>query len=213
MKRLIFALLIPAFAFAQQGQQDPALVRMRDALKKLALRVTEAETQAGNAQAAQAAAEALAKELTAKLDAANKQIKELTTEKAADKAAADKKAADLEAKLAARDKDIATLTESLSNWKTGYNKLDGVAKTIESKRASLDAKVNELQRRVEDRESKNRELYKIGNEILTRYKNFGLGTAITAREPFTGITKVKLQTLVQDYADKLDDQTVRAGKP
>ena len=213
MKRLLFALFLPTLAFAQQGQPDPTLVRMRDAMKKLGQRITEAEGQMVNAQAAQAAAETQAKELTEKLDAANKQIKELTTTKTVEKAAADKKAAELETKVAARDRDIATLTESLTKWKAGYAKLDGVAKEIEGKRASLDSKVNELQRRVEDRETKNRELYKIGNEILTRYKNFGLGTALAAREPFTGITKVKLQSLVQDYGDKLDDQTIRAGKP
>lgn len=213
MKRLLLLTLLPVLALAQQPQPDPTLVRMRDAMKKLTQRIVEAESQMATAQAAQLAAEAQAKELTAKLETANKQIKELTTEKAADKANADKKVTELEAKVALRDKDVATLTESLTKWKEGYTKLEGIAKTTESKRATLNTQVIQLQRRVEDRETKNRELYKIGNEILDRYKNFGLGHALAAREPFTGITRVKLQTLVQDYADKLDDQTVRAGKP
>lgn len=213
MKRLLFALILPSLALAQQAQPDPALVRMRDAMKKLTQRITEAETQMVNAQAAQAAAEDKAKDLSAKLDAANKQIKELNTEKAADKAAADKKIADLEARIAASEKNVAALTESLGKWKAGYAELQTAAKAVDTRRATAEAQVVQLQRRVEDRETKNRELYKLGTEILDRYKNFGLGTALAAREPFTGITKVKLQTLVQDYADKLDDQTVRAGKP
>jgi hypothetical protein len=53
----------------------------------------------------------------------------------------------------------------------------------------------------------------LGNEVLDRYAQFGLGTAISAREPFVGITKVKFQTLVQDYQNKLTDQTIRSDNP
>jgi hypothetical protein len=44
---------------------------------------------------------------------------------------------------------------------------------------------------------------------LDRYEKFGLGDALTAREPFVGLTKVKFQNLVQDYQDKLSDQKVK----
>ncbi|MDB6074245.1 MAG: hypothetical protein JWO89_1885 [Verrucomicrobiaceae bacterium] len=212
MNRLLPFLFLPVLAMAQQGQPDPVLARMRDAMKKLTVRITEAESQMAAAQAAQIAAEAQVKELGAKLEAASKQLKELTGQAAADKEAAEKKAADLEAKIALRDKDNETLTTSLTKWKQGYAQLENVAKTTEAKRSALDTQVIQLQRRVEDRETKNRELYRLGNEILDRYKNFGLGNALAAREPFTGISKVKLQTLVQDYGDKLADQTLRAGK-
>jgi len=52
-------------------------------------------------------------------------------------------------------------------------------------------------------------MYRLANEVLDRYAQFGLGTAIAAREPFVGITKVKFQTLLQDYQNKLTDQTIR----
>ena len=51
--------------------------------------------------------------------------------------------------------------------------------------------------------------YKTGSEILSRYENFGLGEAIVAREPFVGITRVKLQNLIQEYGDKLADQKIK----
>jgi hypothetical protein len=66
-----------------------------------------------------------------------------------------------------------------------------------------------LKNRGDDLRRRNNELFKLGNEILSRYEHFGLGTALTAREPFTGITKVKLQSLVQDYQDKLAEQKVK----
>jgi hypothetical protein len=51
-------------------------------------------------------------------------------------------------------------------------------------------------------------MYELGMEILDRYEKFGLGEALTAKEPFTGITRTKFETLVQDYEDKLVDQTI-----
>ena len=55
-------------------------------------------------------------------------------------------------------------------------------------------------------------MYKIGSEVLQRFENFGLGTALTAREPFVGTTRVKLQNLFQDYADKLADARIKQGQ-
>jgi hypothetical protein len=65
---------------------------------------------------------------------------------------------------------------------------------------------------VADRETKNLELFKTGNEILDRYEKFSLGDALGAKEPFIGITRVKLQEFVQDYKDKLTAQKVAIGQ-
>ena len=52
-------------------------------------------------------------------------------------------------------------------------------------------------------------MYEIGTEILNRYAKFGLGTAITAREPFIGITRARLESLVEDYSGQLATQRIR----
>jgi hypothetical protein len=70
-----------------------------------------------------------------------------------------------------------------------------------------------LERRIADQQVRNAEMYRLANEVLDRYAQFGLGTAISAREPFVGVTKVKFQNLVQDYQNKLTDQTIRPEKP
>jgi hypothetical protein len=64
-------------------------------------------------------------------------------------------------------------------------------------------------RKVADYQRKNDELFKVGSEILSKYEGFGLGTAIAAREPFTRNMRVKLETLVQDYGDKLVDNKIK----
>lgn len=210
---LLLALLSLSSALVAQQQPSPAEARLRDALKKLSVRVTTAESALATAQAAQAAAEAENKDLAAKLEASGKEVKNLKAELSASKAAADKASKEQQAKLEAQQKEIARLNESLAKWKEGYGKLADIAKATEAKRAELETKSIQLQRKVEDREDKNRELFKLGSEILDRYKNFGLGTALLAREPFTGITRVRLQELVQDYGDKLADQKARPAKP
>lgn len=86
-----------------------------------------------------------------------------------------------------------------------------MARTKEAERAKLAGDIILLQRHVADLETRNMALFKLGNEILSRYESFGLGTALTAREPFTGLTRTKLENLVQTYQDKLSDQTLAAA--
>ena len=50
-------------------------------------------------------------------------------------------------------------------------------------------------------------------EILDRYENFAFGKALLAREPFTGLAKVRLEEQVQDYKDQLTDGMVKEGDP
>lgn len=66
-----------------------------------------------------------------------------------------------------------------------------------------------LDRRVTEQQAKNTTMYQIGVEILDRYEKFGLGDALTAREPFIGKTRVKFQNLVQEFQDKLTEQRIK----
>ena len=98
-------------------------------------------------------------------------------------------------------------------WTAGYDQYVDFSTKTEAARAKLAVQSIMLQRVVADRETKNLELYKTGNEILDRYEKFSLGDALSAKEPFIGITRVKLQEFVQDYKDKLSAQKVTIGQP
>ncbi|MDZ4288772.1 MAG: hypothetical protein U0984_12480 [Prosthecobacter sp.] len=200
-------------ASAQQAQPDPMMARMRDALKKLTQRVTDSESQMVTAQAAQIAAEAQVKELTAKLDAANKQLKQTTTQAADDKANAESKIDALEQKLQSRDKTIVQYADALAKWKAGFEQAQKVANAKEGERVEAVGRAIELERRVVAHDQKNREMYRLATEILDRYKSFGLGTALMAREPFVGSMRVKFQNYMQDYGDKLDTQKIGTDQP
>ena len=181
---------------------DPAVQKMRETIRNSMIQLRDANTKLATAQAAVADDEDKIKGLQVDLDA----LKKKST---ADKKTADDTIDDLKTKLATDDLQINHLTESLGKWKLGYAKLADYAKATEVKRAELASKIILLDRRIAEQQVKNAEMYRLGNEVLDRYAQFGLGTAISAREPFVGITKVKFQTLLQDYQNKLTDQTVK----
>jgi len=178
--------------------------RLRGQLRSTMLQLRDAQNQAATLQSAQAEDEKQKKALTDRVD-------ELTKQAASDKDAATKTIADLNAKVTDQTTQINQMKDALDKWKEAYNKAVEVATTKEAQRAKFESQAILLQRRVENDESKNLALYQLGKEVLNRYEKFGLGTAITSREPFVGITKVKLENLVQDYSDKLMDQTVKPG--
>ena len=199
MSRLIFASVILA-SVSLTGSMHAADqdARVQQAMRNMSTRLRAAETERDSLQAAKAQSDQEKKTLTEKLDALTKQ------------AAADSKAlAAAKTQLAERETENAQLQDSLQKLQLSQTHAVEIAQKVDSDRAKLAAQVIELQRKLADREAKNVALFKLGNEILTRYERFGLGDALAAKEPFTGIARVKLENLVQDYQDKLADQRVK----
>jgi chromosome segregation ATPase len=203
---IVAILLIGSVPSQAAEKADPAMQKMREAVKNSMIQLRDANAKLATAQAAQAEAEDKVKELQGKLE-------ELTKKAAAERKTANEAIDDLRTKLANSELIGNHLTESLTKWKQGYAKLADYAKATEGKRAEFASKCILLERRIADQQVRNAEMYRLANEVLDRYAQFGLGTAISAREPFVGLTKVKFQNLVQDYQNKLTDQIIRPEKP
>ena len=195
-------LLVPALRAADE---DPT-AKFREALKDSMLKLRAAQGEVATAQAAQYAAEAKVTELTAKSDA-------LTKELANERNTSTNMIAELNKKLADRDGSIVELNAALAKWKKSYGEVAKLASKREGQRAQLDTKRIEVERKLEEQQNKNIEMYQAGMEILDRYEKFGLGDAILAREPFTAAQRVKFQNLVQDLADKLADARSLTDQP
>ena len=129
------------------------------------------------------------------------------------RSALEKAIAEMKAQKPALVKPLDQYETDIQLWATGYSQYVQLANKTEAERARLSVQANLLQRVVADRETKNIALFKVGNEILTRYEKFSLGDALAAKEPFIGVTRVQLENLVQGYKDKLLDQTVVSGQP
>lgn len=172
--------------------------RAREALRSLTLRLRAAETERDSLQAAKVQAEQDKKALDEKIADLAKQANTDSDALAASKT-----------ELAAREAENAQMKDALQKLQAAQGNAIAVAQKTEAERAKLAAQNIDLQRKLSDREAKNIALFKLGNEILTRYERFSLGEALAAKEPFTGVTRVKLESYVQDYQDKLADQRVR----
>jgi chromosome segregation ATPase len=188
-----------------EEQQEQAVARLRESLRATTTELRNAQGEVATAQAAQVQAEREIKKVS-------DQLQNVTA-----KAEADKKLANdaIQELSTSREKALAhnaELVAAIGKWKEAYEKVAATAQAKQGESATLSARVIELEREVDAREQNNLELYRVGKEILERYENFGLGKAILAREPFTGIARVTLENQVQDYKERLLEHKDKLGQ-
>jgi len=205
---LLFSCILPftAALHAQEAVEDPqvaANAKLRAALRDTMLQLRAAQTEAATLKAEKPVLEAKVAELTKKSDAFAKQA-------ALDQAESKKKIEGLTVDYQELEKKYATLEETLAKWKDGYAKAAAVANAKENERAKLADEKSVLTAKVRDHKAQNLELYRLATEILERYRTFSVGDALKAREPFTGITRAKLDNQIQDYRDKVEDARIPA---
>lgn len=202
---LVLASLLMVGSLSAAEEEDAAMValkRMREQLRTVMVQQQKTETD-------RATLEAEKTELQGKFDKLDASFKKLAKDSNADKEAAEKSIAELNAKILGQERDIAKLQESLAAWKKGHQEVVDAAKKIDSQRQELAARVILLDRKVADHQRKNTELFNLGTEVLSKLEGFGFGTALAAREPFTRNMRVKLETYLQDYGDKLADNKIQ----
>jgi len=179
-----------------------AEAKLREALRNTMLQLRDVQTQLANLQSTQAELEEKNKNLDTKL-------KTLAKQADADKLESEKTVTALKTAIMAKDAEIGQLRDVLEKAKAAIEQKDKLQAVTEEKRKQLEEKGILLDRRVADQQRKNAAMYQLGLEVIRRYEKFGLGDAISAREPFIGATRVKFQNLVQDYQDKLTEQKIK----
>lgn len=210
IKQLLPALVMTFTAVSYAAPEADPSLKLKEALRSTMLQLRKAQTDNANLQTAQFAAEAKQKELEAKIAELTKNGESLIKKSNADKAASEESISKLNNRLADRDQRIVQFNEALEKWKSGYQQAAEVARNKEIERAKLASQVVDLKNTVADREAKNISLFNTSIEILNRFENYALGKAITAREPFIGTTRVKVENLVQGYKDKIIDNRMDA---
>ena len=205
---LFLFLFLPA-ALRAADAPSPAEAKLRESLRALTLQLRAAENEKAALQATQADAEAKAAALTEEMEKLKKQA-------ATEKTAGDLARAEIETRVAEKVAEVARLEKSLAEWKKAHGEVTAqgrkaveIGNAREAERAKLAARVIVLDRQVAEQKVKNAAMYKLGTEILSRYEKFGLGDVITRKEPFIGTTRVKFDTLIQDFSDGLADQKIK----
>lgn len=195
-------LALATVALAAEPAANDGSAALRAALRDKTLELRTVQADLATLQNSQGALADENRALAAKYDALKKQM-------VADKAAADKAAGTLTVQAAEQKQQIARLSEAFEKARAEGEKAAQAAQAAEAQGAKLNTQNIALERRIADRERKNLALFLVANEILTRYEEFSLGNAIRAKEPFVGLTRTKLENLVQDYQDKIQEQRVR----
>ena len=209
--RFVAALLFTTSVQAAE-EPDPS-VKMREQLRAVTLQLRTAQTESANAQATAAAADQKSKDLTTKIEELEKRNATLLKQTNNDKAAAAGSIEVLEKKVTARDSLLVQYKQAFEKAKLAYQNADGIATAKEGARAMLAAEMVSAKHTIADRERKNIALFNVANEILDRYQSYSLGKALSAREPFIGTTRVKVENLVQGYQDKILENRIAAKKP
>ena len=184
-----------AEAAATQGRLDAARAQLAAAQSALRRARSEAATQAAT-QAAQAATQA------AILDAAQKEADALRQQQATLKSERDRLQADLQASARSNEQ----LRAAGSDLQRRLARADA-AQTDLTGRHLLQAQG--LQTCI----ASNLALRDIGQELMQRYASKTVADVLAENEPFLAWRRVRMENLLQDYQDKLDQSALKAAAP
>ena len=207
---LIFSLCLvwmPAL-HAQTASQDD---RLRAALRDTTRKLNEAQDELASLRAEAAAlrqqvatppkACPVAPEISPR---ARRQIDQLSADNAALRQYADE-----------AQKMVAKWQEAQAQWQAGVQQATQQAQTNEAAARTLQEQLQRTQEQADTRErdcvAKNAKLVQISSELLQRYRDKGLWDLLRNAEPITQIKRVELETLLQEYGGKIQDN--RADVP
>ena len=202
---LAIALLAAAAPLAAQTAPAAPTVesRLREQLKSMSAQIRTAETEKATLQTEKVAVEEKAKKLAADIEKLGKDF-------AAERDVAKKDIEKATVNLAGKEAELAQVREELAKATSFGTQSAALAKKNGDERTKLAAENVQLKRVVADQRVKNGKMFEIAGEILTRYQKFGLGTALTAREPFVGVTRARIETMVEEYGGKVAEQRINA---
>jgi len=121
------------------------------------------------------------------------------SETASKLASAEKERDELRAKFEEASKKLIALEETQRSTAEKLRVRDAEALGLQK---SLTAELTEHSRC----EANNLALYQYGRELMTLYRNKGVSSVLSDREPVLGFGKVKMENLLEEYRDKLDAQ-------
>ena len=205
MMRQIFVLvLLVTASVIPVARADDTEARLREALRTATGQLRAAEDERTLLAAKLSVAEKERDALKAQVAATTKELasaKQQSAEQTQTIAA-------LENGMTERAAVVEQVQGALGQCHTAYQEAVTTGQSIEAARRQLTVDLQAQTRRAESCESKNIELFKVGSEILDAYGNVDFGDVLEKREPFLGLKRVELETLVQDYKDKLLDGKV-----
>jgi chromosome segregation ATPase len=117
----------------------------------------------------------------------------------------------LSAELAAAAEREATLKGELAKTTAGLQESQRGAEQLGKRLANQGETSRHWQAKTESCEGKNVELLGLNHELLDRYRAKSCADALAEAEPFTGIGRVRLENLLEEYKDRVSAARFRAS--
>lgn len=196
---LVAGVLLSDIACADSGNN-----REREAIRRAQLQVMQMQGQ-------MTALSADKDKLTQDLDKASGELK---TAKA-HAGQVGRKLADEEKKREAVEKELTDTKDALAKTQATLaetsRKLDETSARLaqtESQKTGLETAKAFRERQLASCEDKNKSLYQMGRDLMVRYEDKNCGEVLTDKEPFTGLSKVQTENMLEAFRDKLEDHRV-----
>ena len=205
---LALGVSVPSIADSPSPQQ--ALLKAQGLLKQLAQQKTSVEVDLAKARAETAAKDQAVNALQA--DLKDKQQEIVAAQ--AGLTGATQKNTNLESDLTRTKERLAKTEQTLREVVAKYKDKATTLRTTERAKEDLETNLTKTAAELKDSEQKNLALYTLNQQILARYEQKSTWDVLLQKEPLTGIKRVEVETLLQEYsgknADRLRDINVRA---
>lgn len=194
-------LLLAAVGGVQAQQAQSMEERLRAQLRITTSQLQQAQNELAALKAGQgpAAAPAKADELAAMKEELSRAKAQLAAERESRQKARDDSVQLKEQAEAALEKAGAQVAQ----YRNAYDELLKMARASEAERQRLASETSTQRTAIGQCEAKNAQLYAVGKEILQAYETMDVGTVLSARQPFAGAARVRLDEAAQQFGDKL----------
>ncbi len=136
-----------------------------------------------------------------KIDGLEVNLKEMTAERLA-----------FEAKLMKTQIELQATKTALNELDVKYQGTVYDLKVNEQQRANLTATSLQKTKLIDACVAKNNKLYDYGLDLVKLYENPTEYKKVVLTEPFSQLKRVQLENILQDYNDKIDEQSLKTAK-
>ena len=183
----------------QQIQQEKAQLQAQLDQELQAKAAMEADL--AKAQAENVAIKSKLSAANVKIDGLEVNLKEMTAERLA-----------FEAKLMKTQIELQATKTALNELDVKYQGTVYDLKVNEQQRANLTATSIQKTKLIDACVAKNNKLYDYGLELVKLYENPTDYKKVVLTEPFSQLKRVQLENILQDYNDKIDEQSLKTAK-
>ncbi len=110
--------------------------------------------------------------------------------------------AQLRASKEAAERNLEQYKQRTSELVNKFRDMAGTLKDVEADRNTLSATLAQRNAAFDKCASDNLQLFELTNEVLDRYEHVGLFTRVSVAEPFTKITRTRIENLAQEYRER-----------